>query len=132
MNNKKLVYAVDVVNALADKLTLADLYSAHAISEVSVAIFKKRVSLGLTQKELGEKLGVKQSMISKWENGDYNFTLETIAEICAKMDMVINLRIEDYADIKTEWTMDIGKVTGKESKKAVYESEKTIQLSTAA
>lgn len=35
----------------------------------------------MKQKDLAEKLGKKESEISKWLNGNHNFTIETIAKI---------------------------------------------------
>ena len=41
-------------------------------------IKKHRQKKGLSQKKLGEKLGVSQQMIGQWENGNSNPKVETI------------------------------------------------------
>jgi DNA-binding Xre family transcriptional regulator len=41
-----------------------------------------RVKRQLTQKELGEKIGLSKQMISKIERGDAHTTTETIEEAC--------------------------------------------------
>lgn len=40
---------------------------------------------GMSQKELAESLDKKQSEISKWLNGDHNFTLRSLAKIQAEL-----------------------------------------------
>ena len=45
------------------------------------AIKKERIKQNLTQEELGEKVGVKKSQISKLENGKSVITLPTISRV---------------------------------------------------
>lgn len=40
-----------------------------------------RVNNKMTQKQMAKKLNVSQVMISKYENGEYNFTLKKLCEI---------------------------------------------------
>ena len=47
---------------------------------------KKRKASGLTQKELADKLGISQVMISRWENGEENFTVTTLAKISTALN----------------------------------------------
>ena len=57
-------------------------------------IKQARKAANMTQKELAEKLGVKFSVISKYENGRVtNLKLETIAELA------------DALDVKPSWLM---------------------------
>lgn len=111
MNNLINKTISDLVISISDKLTLADVYAADAISEVSVAILAKRISMNMTQTEFGKLLGVKQGMISKWENGDYNFTLKAISDICAKLNLTFTIGIEDYVDENTTWIHENNKTT---------------------
>ena len=39
----------------------------------------------MTQKEFAKKLNVSQGMVSKWESEDYNFTIESLAQIAEKI-----------------------------------------------
>ena len=95
MNNTVGKTITNLVMSISDNLTLADIYTADAISEVSVAILKKRLSMNMTQTEFGKLLGVKQGMVSKWENGDYNFSLKAISEICAKLNLTFSINVEE-------------------------------------
>ncbi len=62
-------------------------------SKISVNILKQRNSLGKTQKEFAEYMGVTQGMVSKWESGEYNFTISSIANILDKLNLNFNFDI---------------------------------------
>ena len=47
----------------------------------------------MTQKEFAKFMGVTQGMVSKWESGDYNFTIESICNILEKLDLDCNFEI---------------------------------------
>lgn len=50
-----------------------------------------RRKLGISQKELGEKLGgISQQQIGRWENGDKNPKLETQIKIAAALDIPVS------------------------------------------
>ena len=48
----------------------------------------------LTQKQLGELIGVQRAQISKLENNTSNVTIETILKVFAALKATINFRIE--------------------------------------
>ncbi|MCB6572246.1 helix-turn-helix domain-containing protein [Eubacterium limosum] len=102
---KKTVSLMKAFEMFADYVSASDLIAARLLSKISVAIFKKRLDLGLNQKEFAEKLEVSQAMVSKWESENYNYSIETLAKICDKLDLDIDITIEDksaayqYCDI---------------------------------
>jgi len=49
--------------------------------QVGQLIRETRKAKGLTQQELGEKLGVGKTTINKYENGSHNITIETLNRI---------------------------------------------------
>ena len=51
------------------------------IEQAGNLIKEARKSKGLTQKELGEKLGIGESRVSKYESGKENPTLATLQKI---------------------------------------------------
>ncbi len=56
-------------------------------SHIAFEIAAKRSDMGMSQKEFAKFMGVSQVMVSKWESGDYNFTLDTLNEVCFKLGM---------------------------------------------
>ena len=64
----------------------------HLFADIAVSIQTKRKAIGLTQKELADKLGVSQAMVSRWGNGEENFT-----EVFPFYDNVMRDGVELYA-----------------------------------
>lgn len=54
-------------------------------------IIKKRIKKGITQKELAERIGTKQSAISRFESGSYNPSLSFLRKLADGLG--IKLRI---------------------------------------
>lgn len=99
MGNTKLRTMSDLLELFEDSLKPSDLVEARAISHVTGTIIKERKRLGLDQKEFAEKLGVSQSLVSRWENGNSNFTIKSLAEIAAKLDMCLDIKIKRKIEI---------------------------------
>ena len=55
----------------------------------SVKHLRKRNNL--TQKELAEKLGKSQAIVSKWENADCNFQIKTLIEISQRLNLPLTI-----------------------------------------
>lgn len=56
---------------------------------------------GMTQKDLADLLGKKESEISKWMTGTHNFTLRSIAKIEKALNVsIFDLEKDQYADNK--------------------------------
>ncbi len=51
----------------------------------------------MTQKEFAEHIKVSQGMISKWESGNYNFSIKTLAEVAEKLDMELYINLKPEA-----------------------------------
>jgi len=69
-------------------------------------IKERRKAVGLTQEELGEKLGVKKSAVAKWENGRVQnikrSTIRQMAEIleCAPSYLMFDTEEENLDDLE--------------------------------
>ena len=59
-----------LLSSLSDEFSAEDLRFSDIASDLAAQIIERRVALGLTQKELAEKLGKSQAIVSKWENAD--------------------------------------------------------------
>lgn len=83
---------------LAQDLSLADVIAAKLQAKIAIAITKKRLEYGMTQKEFAKKLNVSQGMISKWESEDYNFTIESLAQIAEKLELNLEISLTPESD----------------------------------
>ncbi len=90
------------INELVDSLDRSEVIEAHLIAKVVSTLISARAEKGMNQKQFAKYMGVSQAMVSKWETADCNFTLQSIAKICEKLNMVPNLDFlseEDYMAI---------------------------------
>ena len=72
---------------MSEYISKSDIYAAQTIAKISMFIFKRRKEMGLSQKAFAEMMDVTQSMVSKWESAEYNFTIESIAKISEKLNV---------------------------------------------
>lgn len=97
---KEMAVGLDEVFKLFEEhLTIADISSARYLGKISAAIAKKRLDMGLSQKEFAEFLHVSQGMVSKWESGDYNFTIRGLAELSESLNMELYVNFKEYREI---------------------------------
>ncbi len=75
----------------------------HEFSLIS-AIIKKRIEKGMSQKELADRIGTKQSAISRFESGGYNPTISFLEKISSALDtrLEISLRTNHRKTVKTK------------------------------
>lgn len=85
----------ELMNQFAEAVSYADLMAGKQMAKVSAAITKCRIDKNMTQKEFAEFLNVSQSMVSKWESDEYNFTIQTLAEICDKLNLELEIDITE-------------------------------------
>lgn len=57
-------------------------------------IIKARHELNLTQEQLAELVGTKQSNISRLESGEYNPTIEFLSKIAQAMGKTLEIRLQ--------------------------------------
>ena len=76
---------------LSQYISKSDVYAAKVIAKVSMFIYKYRQDKKMTQKAFAEFMGVTQAMVSKWESANYNFTIETIAQISEKLNFTFDI-----------------------------------------
>lgn len=79
---------------LADPETLAEYERLRPKYELVRQIIGARVEQGLTQAQLAERVGTRQTNISRLERGDINPTLEFIRKIAAGLgkELIIKLK----------------------------------------
>lgn len=95
---------------MAEGFTASEVKSTIQLAQISAKIERRRLELGMTQKEFADFMGVTQGMVSKWESREYNFTVKSLNEICQKINLNLSLSMEctyaknDYSAIK--WDKD--------------------------
>ena len=56
-------------------------------------IIKKRLNQGITQKQLAEKIGTKQPVISRLESGTYNPSIKFLHRVAEALDAELSVKI---------------------------------------
>ncbi|MEG0899555.1 MAG: helix-turn-helix transcriptional regulator [Oscillospiraceae bacterium] len=87
MNINDIIENAKTTNWLANGLTTEEINQTKKLAIIAAKIQLKRIELGMNQKEFAKFMCVSQGMISKWESGEYNFTITTIDEICEKLKL---------------------------------------------
>ncbi len=83
----------ETTNWLAQNLTRTEIDIATTLARISADIELKRYELGMTQKEFAKYMDVSQGMVSKWESGEYNFSIETLFNICNRLGLIFSPEI---------------------------------------
>lgn len=111
----KLSNAYDIIESLQSEITTSDSYYYDILYKISTAVFENRISKDMNQNEFSNLLGVSQAMISKYESGDYNFTIKQVCKLCEKLDLHIDFSLSpitsendkvSYQDEKIEIPLD--------------------------
>ncbi|MBO0953233.1 helix-turn-helix domain-containing protein [Fibrella forsythiae] len=63
--------------------------------QVATLIRETRKARGLTQKELGEKLGVAKNTVTEYERGEQNLTIDTLDKIFAALDKAVFIGLKE-------------------------------------
>ena len=87
MGIREKMATADTNTWLIDALTEEERKVAEFIALIARSIQEQRRIQGLTQKQLAEKIGVSQAMVSQWENGEENFTAATLVKISSALGL---------------------------------------------
>ena len=74
----------------AEFLSPTEIQLNKHLALISLSIESWRVNHSMTQSMFANFMGVKQSMVSKWESGEYNFTIRTLTDISVKLGLSIH------------------------------------------
>ena len=75
-------------------------FSSVVARTLAIAVLKHRLDHGLSQRALGEQLGMSQPQIARIEIGEHTPTLETLCRIADALGLEIELRIGPREDGK--------------------------------
>ena len=102
MSDKEILKdAWSLIDELADEQTKELFDLDDILYDISMKIFDYRTSKGWTQKQLADKLGIKQAMVSKLESGEYNPTVEQLWKISKKLDWSFEIILKEKEEIET-------------------------------
>lgn len=86
---------------LFDGLSEEEIKNIKMLAHVALKIESKRKEMGMNQKEFAAMMGVSQGMVSKWESGEYNFTISTLNSICTKLNLTFSPSITETLRISS-------------------------------
>ncbi len=75
-------------------------FSTVVARTLAIAVLKHRLDHGLSQRALGEQLGMSQPQIARIEIGEHTPTLDTLCRICDALGLEMELRIGPREDGK--------------------------------
>lgn len=75
------------VNSILPDASAEDLQCSILCGMIGAEIVMKRREKGMNQKQFAEFMGVSQGLVSRWERGETNFTLETLVNIASKLGL---------------------------------------------
>lgn len=61
--------------------------------EIIEAIIRKRLEKGMSQKQLAEKMGTKQSALSRLESGNYNPSLAFLKKVATALGSKVHISL---------------------------------------
>lgn len=79
----------DLVKVLTRHMTVADMAKTALHIQTSQIIRSARRKKGWSQKDLADKMGVKQSLVSRWESNECNFTIDTLVDIADTLGLSV-------------------------------------------
>ena len=90
----------DLLSLFTETLSPAEVLSSKAMAEASKSITKERLRLKMKQSEFADYIHVKQSLVSRWESGQYNFSIQKLSEIAASLDMDLSVKLRRKPKLK--------------------------------
>ena len=84
----------DLLALFEDTLSPVDALTSKLMAQISSEITKERLKLGMNQSEFAKYIGATQSLVSRWEHGDYNFSIKKIAEVAVALNMDVDFNMK--------------------------------------
>lgn len=89
MENNKVFENAKEVSWFTDLYTEKEWKTKKTLSLIAAEIELARIKMGKSQKEFAKFMNVSQGMVSRWESGTYNFTIETLSHIAHELNRSI-------------------------------------------
>lgn len=85
---------MDLVVDLQGEEIIVETQQREVCREAAQLFKAYRRELGMTQEELGRRVGIPQSNVTRFESGNYNPTLEFLVKMAAAMGKKVKVSLE--------------------------------------
>lgn len=92
----------DLLGLFEDSVDPSDVLASKIMAQISSAITKERLKLRMNQSQFAEHINASQSLVSRWEQGNYNFSIRKIAEIASILDLNVNFSFYSASALRTK------------------------------
>ncbi|WPX08548.1 helix-turn-helix domain-containing protein [Anaerocellum danielii] len=103
LDNKRLISAYKIVEKYTNEGDKKYFELDDILVDIAVKIIQYRIKNNLSQKELAQKLGISQAMVSKLESGDYNPTVKMLYEIAKKLGFELEIEFREKTECEEIW-----------------------------
>ena len=83
----------ELLSLFEETLDAADILTSKIMAQISTAITKERLKLHMNQSEFAKYINASQSLVYRWERGDYNFSIRKIAEIATALNLDVDFSL---------------------------------------
>lgn len=85
---------MDLIVDLQGEEIIVETQQKEVCREAAQLFKAYRRELGMTQEELGRRVGIPQSNVTRFESGNYNPTLEFLVKMAAAMGKKVKVSLE--------------------------------------
>lgn len=93
----------DLIDDIADEEEKRYFELDDILVDIATTLINYRINNNLTQKELAQKLGCTQAMISKLESGEYNPSVEQLWKIASALGLEFKIIFKEREQNVTIW-----------------------------
>lgn len=127
MKTNKNLSLCEFIKEIDSDLKDYEIISAIERGNIASAILNKRAAMKLKQKEFSAFMGVSQGLVSRWENGTYNFTIEKLIEVFDKLNMEVKIIFSERKNkMCPNYSWEQNLVVNETTIKPITSSESTI------
>ena len=98
MNRNNYLPLYDYLDSVSEPNTIEEISSvsySNMLDDISIALMNYRYDKKINQKQLAKELSCSQSLISAYESGARNISIEKLCELMAKINKKVTISIED-------------------------------------
>jgi len=102
-----------------DEETKQEFELSDILVDIACKIINYRLDNNMTQKDLADKLGITQAMVSKLESGEYNPSIEFLFKISKKLGWKFELTFEEnQTEELIQYNLDKNQITNEVNEKS--------------